>query len=283
MVLQLLNRPAMRPGEARLPWDDGDFSVRMLAEHLDDTHDLASRRPSTVDSHVAWLRTLLSAGRHRVLDLGCGPGLYLERFASDGWSCVGVDVSPAAIAYARSRAAASALSCEYIAGDFRSVDLGEEFDLVLCVFGELNTLPVDEVHAVFDVIGRHLSPTGRAVIEMSTRAGVRSKGTRPSTWYPANGGLFAEGVHLVLTENAWFEQSDVSVQRWWIVEAGVTHPRMLGSTTWWHEPDSGTALGRSGLTIEQRCGDLSGRAPRHGDEFETFVLRRLDSSLSISS
>jgi hypothetical protein len=109
---------------------------------------------------------------------------------------------------------------------------------------------------------------------MSTQAGVRSKGTRPSTWYAGNGGLFAEGAHLVLTENAWFEEDNASVQRWWIIEPESTPPRMLGSTTWWYEAGTDIALAPSGLTIEQRYGDLYDRPPREGDEFETLVLSR---------
>lgn len=35
MLVDLLNRPPMRPGEARLPWGEPDFSGRMLAVHLD--------------------------------------------------------------------------------------------------------------------------------------------------------------------------------------------------------------------------------------------------------
>jgi len=274
VLVHLLNRPPMRPGEARLPWDDRDFSARMLAEHLDDRHDLASRRLSTIDSHVSWLRTLLPDGSHRVLDLGCGPGLYLERFAADGWACVGVDVSPAAIDYADSRAAEFGWPCEYVLADFRSVEIDGEFDLALCVFGELSTIPMGDVQAVFDRIAQLLQPSGRVVIELSTRAGVRGKGSRPSIWYPANGGLFAEGAHLVLTENAWFEQDDASVQRWWILEPDSTQPRMLGSTTWWHGGGIDAALARSGFTIEQRCGDLSGNPASDGDDFETLVLRR---------
>jgi hypothetical protein len=49
---EFLSRPQLRPGEARLPWDDQEFSARMLAEHLDDRHDMASRRGSLIDRHV---------------------------------------------------------------------------------------------------------------------------------------------------------------------------------------------------------------------------------------
>ena len=40
----------------------------------------------------------------RVLDLGCGPGLYTTRLAKLGHTCVGIDFSPASIAYAKAEA-----------------------------------------------------------------------------------------------------------------------------------------------------------------------------------
>jgi len=63
-----------------IPWDDPDFSERMLAEHLSQEHDLASRRSPTIDEHVGWIFSTVLEGRPgRLLDLGCGPGLYARR------------------------------------------------------------------------------------------------------------------------------------------------------------------------------------------------------------
>jgi len=53
----------------------------MLAEHLDQRHDLASRRMAVIDVQAQWLAALVAPGS-RVLDLGCGPGLHLERLAA---------------------------------------------------------------------------------------------------------------------------------------------------------------------------------------------------------
>ncbi|MEZ4569909.1 MAG: hypothetical protein R2849_06205 [Thermomicrobiales bacterium] len=37
---------------SKIPWDDPDFSSRMLREHLSQDHDAASRRISMIDRHV---------------------------------------------------------------------------------------------------------------------------------------------------------------------------------------------------------------------------------------
>jgi hypothetical protein len=68
-----------------IPRSDPDFSRRMLAEHLTQEHDAASRRSETIDTQVAWLVSLMPEESPRdILDLACGPGLYANRLGSLG-------------------------------------------------------------------------------------------------------------------------------------------------------------------------------------------------------
>jgi hypothetical protein len=84
-----------------IPWNDPAFSARMLQEHLSQEHDAASRRWGKIDAQVAWIHEHLLGGKPtRILDLGCGPGLYASRLARLGHSCVGIDWGPADKAHA---------------------------------------------------------------------------------------------------------------------------------------------------------------------------------------
>ena len=84
-----------------IPWDDPAFSRRMLREHLSQDHDLASRRLERIDSHVAWIHAeVLGSTPSRVLDLGCGPGLYAHRLARRGHACSGIDFGPSCVTFA---------------------------------------------------------------------------------------------------------------------------------------------------------------------------------------
>jgi len=254
-----------------LPWGDQEFSARMLAEHLDDRHDMASRGGSLIDRHVAGLSALVPDG-HRVLDLGCGPGLYLERFGRAGWEGAGVDVSPAAIGHATQRASVLGIGCTYVHGDLRSARVAGTFDLVLCVFGELSTFPIEDVRDVLDIASGAVSRGGRIVIEVSTRAGVAGKAGRPVSWCTAAGGLFADGPHVVLRESGWFEDDQAAVERWWVMDESATRPRMFGSTTWFHH-QLAEAIYEAGLVIDGRFGELTGAAASGAGDFETLVLR----------
>lgn len=84
-LLDLINRspsPAPWSEGDNIPWDDPGFSERMLAEHLSQEHDLASRKSATIERQVGWIFTeVLGAKPARLLDLACGPGLYTSRLA----------------------------------------------------------------------------------------------------------------------------------------------------------------------------------------------------------
>ena len=119
-----------------IPWHEPEFSRRMLNEHLTQAHDAASRRFPLIDRHVAWIHETLLLGRpSRILDLGCGPGLYANRLARLGHTCTGIDFSPASIQYAQATAQAENLACTFIEQDIRQADHGSGYDLAMLIFG----------------------------------------------------------------------------------------------------------------------------------------------------
>jgi SAM-dependent methyltransferase len=267
---ELVMRGPVRLG-TRLPWSDPEFSARMLAEHLDQRHDLASRRTAVIDAQAEWLAALVAPGG-RVLDLGCGPGAHLERLARHGHECVGLDMAPAAIAYARDRALEARSSCRYVQQDLRGALPPGAFALVICLFGELSTFAGNELRAVLRNVAGALTPGGRVVIELSTLAGVRRKAERALRWYTAAGGLFGDGPHAVLPEAAWFEAERATGERWWVLREGAERPAAFGSTTRAHDERLPGALADAGLRVEDQFGDVCGSPHDPHADFETFLL-----------
>ena len=134
----------------KIPWHDPEFSSRMLAEHLTQEHDMASRRFEWIDRQVEWIHRKLLAGRSaNILDLGCGPGFYSHRLADLGHRCRGIDFGPASIEYAwqhspdRSR-------CEFVLDDFRRAAFGGPYNLAMMLFGEINVFSPTELRGFYD-------------------------------------------------------------------------------------------------------------------------------------
>lgn len=222
-ILDITNRAAVpipwAEGE-KIPWNDPDFSQRMLQEHLSQEHDAASRRLRTIDQHVQWIHTVGLAERPgRILDLGCGPGLYTSRFARLGHECVGVDYSPASIAYAREQAKQEHLSCTYIQQDIRKADFGEAFDLIMLIFGEFNVFNRDDARHILAKAAASLKNGGCLLLEAFKFQAVRQMVAQTTSWYSAHSGLFSDRPHICLIENFWHADQHVATERYYIIDA----------------------------------------------------------------
>ena len=221
-LLEIINRqPSPEPwseGE-KIPWNEPGFSQRMLREHLSQEHDAASRRFEIIDQQVSWIHEhLLSGKATRILDLGCGPGLYASRLAALGHSCTGIDFSPASIAYARENAQKQGLACTYIQDDIRRAEYGEEFGLVMLIYGEFNMFKPADAEAILRKAQRALVEGGILLLEAHTYRAVREIGLNPSRWKSAQSGLFSDRPHLCLYENLWNKDQAVAIERYFIVD-----------------------------------------------------------------
>jgi len=198
-----------------LPWDDPGFSERMLKEHLSQKHDGASRRFETIDRHVRWIHDALPGGRpSRILDLGCGPGLYLQRLAELGHRCAGIDFSPASIAHARDVAKRSGASIQYFQEDIRNAEFGADLDLVMLIHGEFNVFrPADAEGLLVKAINA-LRAGGRLLLEVSSFEMIRGYGTKPASESTCATGLFLGSPHVCLEESFWDAERCAATKRW---------------------------------------------------------------------
>jgi cyclopropane fatty-acyl-phospholipid synthase-like methyltransferase len=196
----------------------------MLSEHLSQSHHLASRKLNRIDEHVAWIHeVILCREPSRILDLGCGPGLYASRLAALGHECVGIDFSPASIAYAVEAAQRDGLACTYVLDDIRHADYGCGYDLVCSIYGEFNAFRPSDARAILAKAFGALKDGGQVLLEPSSYGSTREVGLRPRAWHSVrSSGLFLDRPHLVLTESFWDDDAGVAMTRFLIVETNGT-------------------------------------------------------------
>ncbi|HOI74393.1 MAG TPA: class I SAM-dependent methyltransferase [Syntrophales bacterium] len=205
-----------------IPWNDPDFSRRMLAEHLSQEHNLASRRFDIIDRQVGWIHSVLLGGREtRILELACGPGLYTSRLARLGHACVGIDYAPEPIRYARDTAVREGLDCRYRLEDVRTADYGGGYGLVMMIFGQLNVFRRSDARRILEKALSALAPDGLLLLEPQRFDTVMKQGQAGSSWYACGegGGLFSDRPHLCLTESFWNADGLAATQRFFIVDA----------------------------------------------------------------
>lgn len=260
-LLGFLSRAAVRPalyepGEPKF-WDDPHISKSMLKAHLDPNHDAASRRPEAIDAIV---KNLLDIGvvepGMKVLDLGCGPGLYAERFARAGAHVTGVDISSRSIDYARKSAEEAGLEIDYRCMDFLDIDFAGEFDVVMQIYGELSVFSDDVRDALLGRIHRALKKDGAFVFDVTTRT-LRAKHGLKNRWHLSEGGFWRPGRHLILEQGFDYPEEHVYVDQYIIVDE--EGPKVYRN--WYHDYSLETlepVLQAQGFEVLHVWDDLTG-------------------------
>ncbi len=271
-VNSIIDSSRLWEGSYKIPWNNPEFSRRMLDEHLCQDHNLASRKTSFIEHQVQWIHNSLLKGRQsRILDLGCGPGLYTSRLAQLGHTCVGVDFSPASIEYAKHEYSRLA---HFIEADILTADVGSGYDLCIFLYGEFNVFPPNECMAIFNKVEKSLSSGGKILIEPQTFESVKKIGQSPRSWHPSGtglAGLFSSNDHLCLIDNHWYQNVSTALQRFHILDKNEGWKEYRSTVKAWKDYELKEVLTSCGFSSFSRCADW----PTDGEHLFVLSATRL--------
>jgi SAM-dependent methyltransferase len=166
-IIEYLERPEIYKQSDVNFWNDKHVSKQMLQAHLDPLYEGASRNIDFIESSVKWIQeTIPSSTHHKLLDIGCGPGIYAERFAMAGYQVTGIDFSERSIEYAQNSAKKHGLEIMYKYQDYLKLDINSIFDfatLIYCDYGALSTL---NRQVIMQNIYRALKPGGKFLLDV---------------------------------------------------------------------------------------------------------------------
>jgi ubiquinone/menaquinone biosynthesis C-methylase UbiE len=116
-------------------------------------------RESTIVHELASSRKQ-SAG-NTLLDIACGTGMHLLHLKKN-YECTGVDLSPFLLKAAAERNP----ECTFIEGDMRFLELGQWFDVVVCLFSAIGYVRTfDALESTLARFYTHTAPGGVAIVE----------------------------------------------------------------------------------------------------------------------
>ena len=276
LLHQISQKPVLYSGREPSFWSDPYVSEHVLNAYLDPDTDAASRRPDQIEETVRFVLDQARAGDAApsqepeplsILDLGCGPGLYAERFAEAGCQVTGIDFSPSAIDHARERASDLGLDIEYRCENLRTSKFGGPYDLVVLIYGEFCTFSDKERVDLLSHIRRALRPGGLFVFDVFTNRYV-DRVRRGNDWYVSLGdGFWLEGKHLVLEQTFRYPTESVSVMRYTIIGKPGDYRQF---SVWWRHfsvPEITDAIERAGFSMNTLYGSVWGSPMRNDDEW----------------
>ncbi|MFW5714594.1 MAG: SAM-dependent methyltransferase [Brevefilum sp.] len=245
------------PGVPRF-WDDPHISKHLLAAHLDPDTDLASRKPETIDASVGWImNTLDLQAGDRVLDLGCGPGLYANRLAQLGVQVTGVDYSRRSIEYARWAAEDLGLAIEYRCQDYLNLNEEAVYNAAMLIYGEYCAFNPEQRRQLLANVKRSLKPGGYFVFDVSTPNLPGHQGDH-TEWQALETGFWRAKPHLVLAQGFEYSKEMIYLDQYLVIEADG---KLSVYRNWFQDFDRESITAEvegTGFTVQSIWGDLTG-------------------------
>lgn len=176
-------------------WTDPYIRQQMLTEHLNPKSDGASRKSESIKKITDFIIANSKPGG-RLLDLGCGPGLYTSTFADKGYTITGIDFNETSIEYAEKQRN----DIHYITGDYIKDYPQGKFDIVIIIYCDLGTHSDIERDILLHNIYNSLNEGGVFIFDVFTEALIKDKHESKSWEYTPNGGFWDENKYLILSE-----------------------------------------------------------------------------------
>ena len=211
-LFHLLRKPALWQRSTEPFWDDEHISKGMLEAHLNPDWDAASRPHSLIDRSVEWLSSVIPAGS-KVLDIGCGPGLYTKRLSDRGYDVTGMDYSKRSIAYAKSQDAKT----EYIFQNYLELDYNAVFDAVTLIYCDYPALIPDERKILLGKVYKALKPGGLFILDVNTDKYFAKKSNKTSWTLCENGGYWNTEPYICLESTYLYENNTVAVDQYVVI------------------------------------------------------------------
>lgn len=207
-MLDYLRKPSLYAESTAKFWDDEHISKGMLEAHLNTEWDAASRKPEFIDASVEWIAKRFPCGNYnRLLDLGCGPGLYVERFAEKGYSVTAIDFSKRSIEYAKQKAEEKAYNINYLYQNYLNMEYENEFDLVTLIYCDFGALSNIQREILLKKIYSAMKKGGRLIFDVFTPNQYEGK-SETNTWELHEGsGFWAPSTHLCMESHFIYESN----------------------------------------------------------------------------
>ena len=265
-----LRRPPLYKRSSAPFWEDGHISAQMLKAHLDPASDGASRNADFIDRSARWISTLLPSQTHvNLLDLGCGPGLYAERFARCGYGVTGVDISERSINHAVRSAQEKGLPVRYFCRNYLSSEFEKQaFDFAAMIYCDYGALTPRERQIVLKNVFAALKNGGKFLLDVFSPF-FWEKFTESRTWEVCpHGGFWNEREH-VLWQGRYRYAPRVTLERAVVLTADALCEYNIWNTCFSRD-DLTEEVRRAGFSVCGAWSDVAGTP--YADDSPTIAV-----------
>jgi SAM-dependent methyltransferase len=198
-------------------WDDEHISKYMLEAHLNPDLEAASRQHSFINASASWISNQVeNPSKCKLLDLGCGPGIYAQAFSALGFCVTGIDFSKRSIDYAMSQAILQNMQINYHYENYLEMQYENEFDLITLIFCDYGVLPPGDRALLLNKIKTALKPNGLFILDGFTEKQYENF-TESKTVTYEDKGFWSDMPYMCIQNNYRYDESKTYLEQYLIV------------------------------------------------------------------
>jgi SAM-dependent methyltransferase len=196
-------------------WTDEHMSKSLLETQLDESTDAASRKPSNRMDIINWINSKIKPNS-KIIDLGCGPGLYAYELGKLGHNVLGIDFNKESINYAKQNKGVKDI-VEYRYGNYLQDKIDGKYNAAMIIYCDFPSFTLDEQKLLLNKIYNLLEDDGIFVFDVMGKEEIK-KQTEERSWYISNGGDFwSKEPYFLLEETKIFENKNTIERRYYLI------------------------------------------------------------------
>jgi SAM-dependent methyltransferase len=155
-----------------------------------------------------WIVSILPPKKYpKLLDLGCGAGVYAEKFYEKSYRVTGIDFSRRSIDYAETSAKMKSMDIKYHLQNYLELSVEGEFDIATLISFDFGVLSDDNRSLLLRKIHSALNPNGVFVFDVFTPKYYDGKSEQKS-WVYCQSGFWKEAQHICLNSLYRYDDSN---------------------------------------------------------------------------
>jgi len=183
-------------------WTDPYIQLQMLQEHLNPTSDGASRQHNSILKIVDFILDHIKS-EGRLLDLGCGPGLYTSLLKDKGYQVTGIDFNKASVEYASKKRK----DINYIFGDYITNYPKDQYDAVIMIYCDMGTHSDSDRDKLLKNIYHSLNAGGTVIFDVFDEGLEKEKQETKDWTYSPAGGFWDKNEYLLLSQTFHYPEN----------------------------------------------------------------------------
>jgi len=256
-------------------WTDEHTSEQMLKFHLDGTVDASSRSAAFISRSVDWIVSYFNIGEGtRIIDFGCGPGLYARELAVKKADVTAIDFSKRSVSHARQVAIREGLRIRYINGNYLDFETDDHFDLAMMIMCDFCALSPVQRTKMLDRFHRILEPGGSVLLDVYSLKAFERRREESKCEDGLLDGFWSPERYYGFLNIFRYDEERVVLDKYTVIEASMT--RTIYNWLQYFSPESLEAeFASSGFKVDRLFSDVAGTPfDPESDEFAVVATKQ---------